>query len=79
MNSLWFPDMTWRGWLSRKLLRFVVRLEPEQSFVFQAGEFKFERGWRQPVAPGCFEARDEPTALELGAEVRRRGLMGSYE
>ena len=47
--------MDWRGWLSRKLLRFVARLDPDQRCVYQAGEFKFERGWQQPVSKTDFE------------------------
>ena len=39
-----------RDWIARKLLRLAVWIDPGTRFVFQAGEFKFERHRKQPVS-----------------------------
>ena len=39
-----------QGWLKRKLLRLANRLDPDKKTVYQAGEFKFEHNWKQPVS-----------------------------
>lgn len=39
-----------KDWITRKLLAVAVWIDPETRFVFRAGEYKFERHWRQPVS-----------------------------
>jgi hypothetical protein len=54
-----FPNSTWAEWLARKLLRIAARLDPDTRFVHQAGEYKFERGWQQPVATNAFVKNED--------------------
>jgi hypothetical protein len=38
----------WREALARKLIKLAIAVDPGNSMLYQAGEYKLEIGWKQP-------------------------------